>query len=261
MCHITDGVIFTPVEMPYSPGTNDRLFKWKYPHMNSVDFQISLLGWGDSADTPAPLPFDGPPTAIVNLKKPLLWGEDPQDRKLRREDEVSERRQTTHRCLLQYQTSGAVVPYREVRLPERLRSLLFSERHRFHGKVVECAFDRQAGEWTLLRVRWDKDVPNYCLTIADALESAAQNLTREDLIREMERDSRGGRAGGGPPASASSTPGSLSTAMPSSSRHPPLGISIPQHNPLLDLGGQGPRKRELMDEGGGDPPLKKHHTM
>lgn len=34
--HISDGLIFTPVNIPYSPGTCKSLLKWKPPHLNTV---------------------------------------------------------------------------------------------------------------------------------------------------------------------------------------------------------------------------------
>lgn len=36
--HDSDGLIFTPLTMPYKSGTASRLLKWKPPHLNSVDF-------------------------------------------------------------------------------------------------------------------------------------------------------------------------------------------------------------------------------
>jgi len=36
--HEQDGLIYTPVDKPYRPGTDFGLFKWKPPSMNSVDF-------------------------------------------------------------------------------------------------------------------------------------------------------------------------------------------------------------------------------
>ncbi|AFZ79231.1 mRNA capping enzyme, putative [Theileria equi strain WA] len=41
--HITDGLIFTPVRVPYTPGTCKSLLKWKPPHLNTVDFSIDVL--------------------------------------------------------------------------------------------------------------------------------------------------------------------------------------------------------------------------
>jgi mRNA guanylyltransferase len=38
--HGNDGVIFSKISPPYSPGRCDDLIKWKPPHMNSIDFLI-----------------------------------------------------------------------------------------------------------------------------------------------------------------------------------------------------------------------------
>jgi mRNA guanylyltransferase len=38
--HRSDGLIFTPTNMPYRSGTAPKLLKWKPPHLNSVDFVV-----------------------------------------------------------------------------------------------------------------------------------------------------------------------------------------------------------------------------
>ena len=44
--HECDGLIFTPVRKPYTPGTFRFLLKWKPPHLNSVDFRLHLIFHG-----------------------------------------------------------------------------------------------------------------------------------------------------------------------------------------------------------------------
>ncbi|KAL8272752.1 hypothetical protein Esti_003302 [Eimeria stiedai] len=38
--HPSDGIIFTPVRLPYVTGTCPLLLKWKPPHLNTVDFSV-----------------------------------------------------------------------------------------------------------------------------------------------------------------------------------------------------------------------------
>lgn len=40
--HGNDGLIFTPVDDPYMPGTCDRILKWKPSDLNTVDFQLRI---------------------------------------------------------------------------------------------------------------------------------------------------------------------------------------------------------------------------
>ncbi|KAG1085410.1 hypothetical protein G6F42_021411 [Rhizopus arrhizus] len=39
--HKSDGIIWTPVKCPYTPGTCEKLLKWKPPELNTVDFRIA----------------------------------------------------------------------------------------------------------------------------------------------------------------------------------------------------------------------------
>jgi mRNA guanylyltransferase len=40
--HGNDGLIFTPIDQPYKAGTDENLFKWKPPYLNSVDFELNM---------------------------------------------------------------------------------------------------------------------------------------------------------------------------------------------------------------------------
>lgn len=40
--HENDGLVFTPVQVPYKPGTCSKLLKWKPPELNTVDFKLHV---------------------------------------------------------------------------------------------------------------------------------------------------------------------------------------------------------------------------
>jgi hypothetical protein len=43
LCHESDGLILQPHDDPYIPRTCDDLLKWKFDHLNSVDFKLEVL--------------------------------------------------------------------------------------------------------------------------------------------------------------------------------------------------------------------------
>jgi hypothetical protein len=57
-----------------------------------------------------------------------------------------------------------------------------------NGKIIECSYDRMAGEWRYLRHRTDKTTPNYSTTVMDTLESTAESITREELIDRIKKN-------------------------------------------------------------------------
>ncbi|GAB4819049.1 hypothetical protein N2152v2_006095 [Parachlorella kessleri] len=47
LCHEADGLIFQPYYAPYEAGTCLDMLKWKFPSMNSVDFQLRIQPGGE----------------------------------------------------------------------------------------------------------------------------------------------------------------------------------------------------------------------
>ncbi|KAL6531964.1 hypothetical protein OROGR_013934 [Orobanche gracilis] len=43
LSHSSDGLVFQGWDDPYVPRTHEGLLKWKYPEMNSVDFQFEVV--------------------------------------------------------------------------------------------------------------------------------------------------------------------------------------------------------------------------
>jgi mRNA guanylyltransferase len=136
-----DGIIFTPVGLPYTLRTCAALLKYKYPTHNTVDFILWLQAGNDPANDV--------------------------------------------RAFLGYRGDNGVVRYREVYFPSRLKREWFADYARWHEAVIECTYDRLAGEWRFLRPRLDKESPNYASVVIDCLEAIAENVTRAELLERV----------------------------------------------------------------------------
>ncbi|KAJ1801292.1 Dcp1p-Dcp2p decapping enzyme complex alpha subunit [Coemansia sp. RSA 2399] len=57
--HKCDGLIFTSVKDPYTPGTCDSIYKWKPSNENSVDFRVKLAKMANGSQSIQLLAFKG----------------------------------------------------------------------------------------------------------------------------------------------------------------------------------------------------------
>ncbi|EEH55839.1 uncharacterized protein MICPUCDRAFT_1330, partial [Micromonas pusilla CCMP1545] len=126
LCHECDGLIFQPSREKYVVGTLDGLLKWKFTHLNSVDFRLRVNVHG------------GPE---------LFLGLDDDGR-----------------------AADGTRP--------ELRDL--------DGKIVECTWDKTGnknqGAWKYLRIRSDKDTPNFQTVYKHTLRSILDDITDEEII-------------------------------------------------------------------------------
>eukprot|EP00871_Galdieria_phlegrea_P001823 jgi/Galph1/2641/GphlegSOOS_G1291.1 len=90
---------------------------------------------------------------------------------------------------LGYKGDRGIVRYREVFFPSSLKRQWAKNRTKENGTIIECSYDRLAGEWRYLRHRTDKTTPNYSTTVMDTLESTAESITREELIDRLKQKS------------------------------------------------------------------------
>jgi len=86
-----------------------------------------------------------------------------------------------------YQGDNGPVRLREVYFPSSQKAEWKRDFDRFNRSIIECAFDRLAGEWRYIRTRDDKDHANYSSTVIDTLESTAEEITRDQLIEGIIR--------------------------------------------------------------------------
>lgn len=69
--HEKDGLIFQPLDAPYTGGTCHEILKWKPPHLNSIDFRLVIREErqnGCIPETYAFLHVSNRPTAILKFK-------------------------------------------------------------------------------------------------------------------------------------------------------------------------------------------------
>eukprot|EP00850_Spirogloea_muscicola_P006265 SM000029S10560 [mRNA] locus=s29:803350:809670:+ [translate_table: standard] len=117
LCHESDGLIFQGWDDPYVARTHEGLLKWKYAHMNSVDFLLKVGPFGE-------------------------W-----------------QLFLANRSQLQ-QLVGAKLKFTEG-----------VDTSKLVGKVIECAWNPDAGQWEYMRLRPDKEHPNAWHTYEKSLKN------------------------------------------------------------------------------------------
>ncbi|CAI5459891.1 unnamed protein product [Closterium sp. Yama58-4] len=134
LSHESDGLILQGWNDAYVPRTHEGLLKWKYAHMNSVDFCLKKSPEG---------------------KWVLLLS----DRKTLR-----------------------ALPAAKFTHP----GMSDEEANELEGKIVECCWKKDEGEWEFMRVRTDKEHPNAWHTYLKVMESIRDNITEEVLLKEVQ---------------------------------------------------------------------------
>eukprot|EP00166_Cyanidium_caldarium_P002707 ctg_2650.g545 len=135
-----DGLVFTPVKLPYTLRTCTALLKYKYPTHHTVDFTLWLEGDSGGHDV---------------------------------------------HTFLGYRSENGITRYREVYFPTRRKRAWFADYSQWHECIIECTYDRQAGEWRYLRRRTDKESPNYASVVMDCLEAIAESIPCEELLQRV----------------------------------------------------------------------------
>lgn len=150
LCNENDGIIICPVGMPYQTKKCAALLKWKPPHLNSIDFTLFL--------------------------------EKKQSDPKRPEPDV--------KCFIGYQGEQSVIRLREFYARSALRRKWAGEYDRYNRAIVELSYNRNAGEWIYIRMREDKESPNFSSTVIDTMETIIENIEREELVSSMEKHSQ-----------------------------------------------------------------------
>jgi hypothetical protein len=143
-----DGLIFQPSQTPYATKRNDPyLLKFKFPSMRSVDL-----------------------SAVYNLSK----------------GQIQLSCNTTSGPLdVSGKGGGDVTVFGKF---DKYRLLADINDGMLPGnklRIVEVVYDVNYGVWRYLKLRKDKEDPNSSDTLIGVLMEQAENITQEDLIREL----------------------------------------------------------------------------
>ena len=163
--HEQDGLIFTPVDKPYIPGTDEGLIKWKPPHLNSVDFSLKRTAGKD-----------GKYYYNVFIGKRVI-----------------ERGESIY-------SHDAVD---DITLCPCVERQVSPELQRKDFVIIECVWDKQwkttlfntstrmpegtrIGGWKCIRLREDKKQPNSQKTLKGVRQSIIDNVLEHDLINLLD---------------------------------------------------------------------------
>eukprot|EP00958_Prasinococcus_capsulatus_P023274 scaffold3423_cov379-Prasinococcus_capsulatus_cf.AAC.2 len=148
LTHECDGLIFQGWEDPYVLWTCNELLKWKYAHMNSVDFLLKL---------------EGPNKDVVDLYV-MKGAKGRQNKTISLE---SLRSIPGAVCKIRFDGGESVNAYED--------------------KIVECSWDPAERTWVFMRDRPDKDTPNALSVYHKVMQSIQDDINDERMIRETDK--------------------------------------------------------------------------
>jgi hypothetical protein len=175
ICNFIDGLVFTLSDARYidSEASRPQLLKWKYLSKNTIDFLVA--------------------PATTEETKTLGHGTLPSDRiAVALRCRVPAFTTDTHNAQSVASDSGAwcggwrEVTFRTTPVPIEYWNRVVKP-HMATGSgggrvIVECAFNRYNGLWELLKVRADKDAPNFFSTVMSTIEALVEHITLDDLL-------------------------------------------------------------------------------
>lgn len=175
--HPSDGIIFTSVFLPYTPGTCVGLLKWKPPHLNTVDFFADIITDSRSMGPDGQSRSRKPQAVrllvgrrgfkVFNGKWLSLQGEKCKELLQRFEEGNDAVNMTIWECYYDFEAI-TYVP-----------SIVYESDH------TEC-FDfnnmqQQTGGWCVERIRTDKTMPNDERVVDRVFESISDGVSFAEL--------------------------------------------------------------------------------
>ncbi|KAF8077651.1 mRNA capping enzyme [Lyophyllum atratum] len=149
--HENDGLIYTCVSTPYTPGTDTNIMKWKPPTENSIDFKLVLrfppLRY--QADKPD---FHAKPIFLLHV-----WCGD-------------------ERGVAKYEQ------YDEMYVDDEEWEKLKLSREQIDDRIVEVHWDAAVSHWRMMRFRDDKPNGNHRNVVENIIQSIIDGVEKDALL-------------------------------------------------------------------------------
>ncbi|KAF9469347.1 mRNA capping enzyme, alpha subunit [Collybia nuda] len=149
--HDNDGLIYTCVSTPYTPGTDKTILKWKPPSENSIDFKL-VLRFPPSPSQPDKPDFHAKPVFLLHV-----WCGD-------------------ERGVAKYEL------YDEMYVDDEEWEKLKLTREQIDDRIVEVHWDAAVSHWRMMRFRDDKPNGNHRNVVENIIQSIADGVEKEALL-------------------------------------------------------------------------------
>eukprot|EP00472_Partenskyella_glossopodia_P002651 CAMPEP_0197536764 /NCGR_PEP_ID=MMETSP1318-20131121/54777_1 /TAXON_ID=552666 /ORGANISM="Partenskyella glossopodia, Strain RCC365" /LENGTH=405 /DNA_ID=CAMNT_0043094741 /DNA_START=23 /DNA_END=1236 /DNA_ORIENTATION=+ len=165
MPHESDGVIIQPWRAPYLAGTDGQVLKWKFPHLNSVDFKFTIPKKARNVNAAPEALVRSAIVELVDSAAQLDWDAVDQGKEERAEEVLREFKDV------------------EIGFP---KSVTAKELLEYSGKILECIWVPSERIWFFMKVRDDKDLPNSSYSYNRIKRSIEDDITGDKLVRWAE---------------------------------------------------------------------------
>jgi mRNA-capping enzyme len=149
--HEADGLIFQPYDEFYKPLTCESLLKWKFAHLNSVDFKLKVTAPSDRTGSNGDSSKEPPLRLTLQLLHPPAKGVGAPT--------ISD------------------LPDARVVFPDGINP------RSYDGRIIECSWDPAQEAWSFMRDRRDKTVPNAHYVYEKVVMSIKDDIKEDELLR------------------------------------------------------------------------------
>ncbi|KAJ4487738.1 mRNA guanylyltransferase [Lentinula aciculospora] len=149
--HGNDGLIYTRVNTPYSPGTDSNVIKWKPPTENSIDFKL-ILRFPPLPSSASQPDFRAKPIFLLHV-----WCGDQNG-------------------VPRYEQ------YDEMYVDDDEWEKMKASGEQFDDRIVEVHWDSCVKGWRMMRFRDDKPNGNHKNVVENIITSIADGVEKETLL-------------------------------------------------------------------------------